>query len=264
MACTHSPTEYDRNKPGTVKQLLFSSADSFEKCGDFIFLWRELVEMNMLQFLVNWFWCGSALTGWGSSYHMCRNRFVQQTPPCSQARKHMYCTTVILLKGQAQNFTSHLLNLCSDHKINLQKDTYYLTRRGLSWKGIQPSPSHTSKRSFLPSLFTLLSSGFKKFTFYYVQSSLLVEKVGFAGGSLWYFVWGQYLWLLHRERRMRGKWKISHQVVCRAWYYESQPKGYQEPWLGNPWCQGNFRRFILGVKLPHSCLIAESVFWVLL
>lgn len=87
-----------------------------------------------------------------------------------------------------------LLDLSSDHKINLQKDTYCLMRRGLPWKGIQSSPSHTSKRSFLPSLFTLWSGDSKNFTFYYVQSSLLVEKVGFAGGCLWYFVWGQYLW----------------------------------------------------------------------
>lgn len=36
MGCAHSPTEYDRNKPGIVKQLVFSSADVFEKCGDFM------------------------------------------------------------------------------------------------------------------------------------------------------------------------------------------------------------------------------------
>lgn len=140
--------------------------------------------MNTLQFLVNLFQCSSALTGWDGSYHMCRNHFVQQTPLCSQARKHMYCTTVIRLKGQAQNFTFHLLNLCSGHKINLQKDTYCLMRRGLPWKGIQSSPSYTGKRSFFPSLVTLPGGGFKNCTFYYVQSSLLVEKVGFAAGCL--------------------------------------------------------------------------------
>lgn len=36
MGCAHSPTEYDRNKPGTVKQVLPSSADVFEKCDDFV------------------------------------------------------------------------------------------------------------------------------------------------------------------------------------------------------------------------------------
>lgn len=119
--------------------------------------------MNTLQFLVNWFQCGSAMTGWDSSYHMCRNHFVQQTPPCSQAGKHMYCTTVIILKGQAQSFTFHLLNLCSDHKINLQKDTYCLTGRDLPWKGIQSSPSHVSKRSFFPLFIFLTQWWLQKF-----------------------------------------------------------------------------------------------------
>uniref|UniRef100_A0A8C5T0J8 SLED domain-containing protein n=1 Tax=Malurus cyaneus samueli TaxID=2593467 RepID=A0A8C5T0J8_9PASS len=32
--CAHSPLEYERNKPGN--HLLFSSADTFEKCGDFM------------------------------------------------------------------------------------------------------------------------------------------------------------------------------------------------------------------------------------
>lgn len=36
MGCAHSPMEYDRNKPGTVNHLLFSSADISEKCGDFM------------------------------------------------------------------------------------------------------------------------------------------------------------------------------------------------------------------------------------
>lgn len=165
MGCAHSPTEYDRNKPGTIKQLLFSSTVVFEKRGDF-------VEFNFLiclaitwivQFVVNSFQSARALTGWDSSYHMCRNHFVQQILPCSQTRKHMYvvCITGLLLREQAQNFTFHLFNFCLNHKISLQKNTHCLIRRGLLWQVIEFSPSHNRKKSFLPSSFVLLSGSSK-------------------------------------------------------------------------------------------------------
>lgn len=158
MGCAHSPMEYDRNKPGTVNHLLFSNANIFEKGGDFmeccflVFLWHELLEINTLQFLVNWFHCGSALTVMDRSYHMCRNNFVQQTSPCRQARKHLYFTTVILLKRQAQNLTFHLLNLCLAHKINLPKDACCL------WEGTSPEREFSlTLPTQVQSLFFLIS-----------------------------------------------------------------------------------------------------------
>lgn len=40
--------------------------------------------MNTLQFLVDSCQRTSAVAGWDSSYHMCRNHFVLLTPSCSQ------------------------------------------------------------------------------------------------------------------------------------------------------------------------------------